>query len=168
MENFGVYMLYALDYAPGEALLNLLLEWDHVLELTSPGPTSAARRRNGWDSRLDFDMIMWPIWRPFARNCGPSGYSICRRSWLARLPITISTPRRGTGYCPYPAGDTGSAASFRGQAGGLHRDTPKGSIGILEVLPTPALRRRPSFGELHDLTADSTRARFPSPRSSPT
>lgn len=33
-KNSGVYMLYARDYAPGEALLNLLLERDDVRELS--------------------------------------------------------------------------------------------------------------------------------------
>lgn len=86
-KNSGVYMLYARDYAPGEALLNLLLERDDVRELSVTRADLAARRRNCWDSGWILNTIMWPIWRTVRRNLravwrsapvGGAGWRDCR------------------------------------------------------------------------------------------
>lgn len=134
-KNSGVYMLYARDYAPGEALLNLLLERDDVRELSVTRTDLCRKAEELLGLRLDFEY--YHVAYLENRPPEPAG----------RLEIrTPSEELAGViaDHYEYLNGEQVIAHIRRGHLfGGFLGDKlvgfigehPEGSIGILEVLP---------------------------------
>lgn len=134
-KNSGVYMLYARDYAPGEALLNLLLERDDVRELSVTRADLCRKAEELLGLRLDFEYYHVaylenrppePAGRLEIRTPSEelAGVIADHYEYLNEEQV-IAHIRRGHLFGGF-LGD--KLVGFIGEH-------PEGSIGILEVLP---------------------------------
>lgn len=125
-KNSGVYMLYARDYAPGEALLNLLLERDDVRELSVTRADLCRKAEELLGLRLDFEY--YHVAYLENRPPEPAG-RLEIRTPSEELAGVIADHYEHLNeeqvIAPYPPG-TPVRRLPRGQTGGLHRGTPRG------------------------------------------